>query len=87
MSNVTLAIDDRLLEASRAYAQEHGTTVNALVRKLLEQTVRYESGSGFDEFIAYANAHPGHSDGKRWTKDEIHERPWVKRLRKTTPRA
>ena len=86
MSNVTLAIDDRLLEAARNYAQAHDTTVNALVRKLLEQTVRYEAGDWAEEFIALATRTRGSSAGKRWTRDELHERPWVGRMMKRRKR-
>jgi hypothetical protein len=85
MSNLTLAIDDKLLQAAREYAQTHGTTVNGLVRKLLEQTVQYEAGNGIADFLEYARQHPGHSDGRRWTKDEIHERPWSRRLGEQRP--
>lgn len=37
MKNLTLAIDDELLERSRAYAEKRGTTVNAIIRAHLEQ--------------------------------------------------
>ena len=75
MSNVTLAIDDKLLEAARTYAHNHDTTVNALVRKLLEQAVQYQAGNWMEEFLEYADRHPGHSEGRTWTKDEINSRP------------
>ena len=39
MKNITLALDDDTLKASRVYAQRHGTTLNALVRELLVKTV------------------------------------------------
>jgi uncharacterized protein (DUF4415 family) len=35
MKNITLALDDETLEAGRAYAERHQTTLNALVRELL----------------------------------------------------
>jgi hypothetical protein len=36
MKNVTLAIDDAVLDRARAYAVKHGTTLNAIVRQHLE---------------------------------------------------
>jgi Arc/MetJ family transcription regulator len=39
MSNVTLAIDDELLQKARLHAVTNRTTVNAMVRKFLEETV------------------------------------------------
>jgi hypothetical protein len=74
MSNVTLAIDDDLLAAARRYAQDHGTTLNALVRKILEQTVQPRVDSWFDEFERVADESRGSSRGRRWNRDELHER-------------
>lgn len=39
MKNVTLSVPDALLKKGRAYAAKHGTTLNALIRKLLQTTV------------------------------------------------
>ena len=36
MKNVTLAIDDAVLDRARAYAVKRGTTLNAIVRQHLE---------------------------------------------------
>ena len=36
MKNVTLAIDDDVLDRARTYAARNGTTLNALVRQHLE---------------------------------------------------
>ena len=37
MKNITLAVDEEVLEVVRVYAAEHNTTVNALVRGYLTQ--------------------------------------------------
>ena len=74
MSNVTLAIDDDLLAAARRYAQDHGTTLNALVRKVLEQTVQPRVDSWFDDFERVADESRGNSRGRRWSREELHER-------------
>lgn len=42
MSNITLAVDDTLLEKVRAHAAKRGTTVNALVREHFERLTRDE---------------------------------------------
>ena len=39
MKNVTLAVEEKLLEESREYARRHHTTLNAMVRKLLQREV------------------------------------------------
>ena len=36
MKNITLAIDEEILERARAYAEQQGTTVNAMVRTHLQ---------------------------------------------------
>jgi len=35
MANVTLAIEDKLLEKSRQYASQRGTSLNAILREML----------------------------------------------------
>ena len=40
MKNLTLAVDERLIEDGRKYAREHHTSLNALLRELLERVVR-----------------------------------------------
>lgn len=40
MSNITLAVDDALLEKVRAHAVSRGTTVNAIVRDHFEKLTR-----------------------------------------------
>ena len=42
MKNITLAIDDAVLDRVRRYAASHDTTVNAIVREHLEQIAKNE---------------------------------------------
>ncbi len=44
MANLTLAIDDELLHQARLVALEQRTTVNALVRRYLEEIVAAREG-------------------------------------------
>ena len=37
MANVTISLDDDLIKAGREYAQRHKTSLNALIRKMLEE--------------------------------------------------
>ena len=39
MKNITLSIDEDVLQAGRDYARAHNMSFNVLVRKLIEQTV------------------------------------------------
>lgn len=39
MPNITLAMDEKLLKAARSFAKSEGTTLNALVRKLVTEAI------------------------------------------------
>jgi hypothetical protein len=43
MTNITLAIEDKLLKKVRSYAKRHGSTVNGLVRKNLSDLIDGET--------------------------------------------
>ena len=76
MKNITLAVDDRILEAVRLYAAEHGTTVNALVRSELERI------ASAGDRLAHARRRIRELAGQSrsalgpvtWTRDDLHER-------------
>lgn len=74
MKNITLAIDEETLAAGRAYAERHNTTLNALVRELLERTVHVDSAAAVEEMFRLMDDAPGHSRGQQWTRDELYER-------------
>ena len=74
MKNITLAIDDKTLEAGRSYATRHQTTLNSLVRDLLVRTVLADRQALVNEMFRLMDAHPGHSEGKRWTREELYVR-------------
>lgn len=74
MKNVTLSIDEKTLEAGRAYAREHQTSLNALIRDLLTQTVMRDPQSSARELIRLAEIHAGDSKGWKWNRDELYER-------------
>ena len=74
MKNITLALDEETLEAGRAYAQRHQTTLNALVRALLVKTVVADRQATLREMFRLMDAHPGHSKGRRWTREDLYAR-------------
>ncbi len=76
MANVTLKIDDALLENARRLAFEKKTSINAIIRDRLEQFVssdqkREAALRGLDSFFRKTQARVGR---KTWSRDEIHER-------------
>ena len=74
MKNITLALDEETLEAGRAYAHRHQTTLNRLVRELLVKTVVADRQAAVREMFRLMDAHPGNSHGHRWTREELYAR-------------
>ncbi len=76
MANLTLSIDDELLKRARIRALEQDTSVNALVRRFLEDLAAGISAQvGIEGFLAmtesiHAGSGPG---GHKWTRDELYE--------------
>jgi plasmid stability protein len=77
MANLTLSIDDELLERARIRALEQGTSVNALVREYLEgfagQEKQRDAIRGFLELAESSHSGSG-PEGRTWTRDELYER-------------
>ena len=74
MKNITLALDDELLEAGRQYAERHQTTLNALVRELLAKTVLADRQRALKEMFRLMDANPGNSRGRRWKREDLYAR-------------
>lgn len=76
MANLTIVVDDEVLKQARMRALEQGRSVNALLREYLEAY----AGSAetrrraVDAFQELADRAVGGSGGRRWTRDELHER-------------
>ncbi len=74
MKNVTIAIDEETLNAGRQYAMDHHTTLNSLIRQLLERTVSKQSGDNWaDEFFKLADKAKGNSEGRQWTREDLYD--------------
>jgi hypothetical protein len=74
MKNITLSLDEQTLDAGRAYAQRHQTTLNALVRELLVKTVLADRKAAVREMFRLMDVHPGNSEGRSWTREELYAR-------------
>lgn len=75
MKNVTIAIDEGTLAAGREYARSHHTSLNALLRRLLEQTVRGPvSASWTEDLFKRADGARGRSRGRKWRREDLYER-------------
>ena len=73
MPNITLSIDEDLLKAGRRYAQDHNTSLNALVRDLLAGTVKKSSGDRLQELFRIADKAGWSSKGKKWKREDLYD--------------
>jgi hypothetical protein len=75
MANLTLSIQDRLLERAREVAASQGTSLNGLVRGFLESiAAEPPAGDQADELRRLFLSSCGDSKGWRFNRDELHER-------------
>jgi len=71
--NVTLSLDEQLVERARKKADALGKSLNQLVREYLQ---RLAGGDDAEQSVAEFKrlSGRGHSRGWRFDRDEIHER-------------
>ena len=72
MKNITLSIDEETLEAGRDYAKRHNMSLNALIRRLLKQTVLSSSTQWLAESFEIMDKARGNSRGKRWKREDLY---------------
>jgi plasmid stability protein len=75
MANLTLSLDDELLQKAREAALREHTSVNALVREYLKQYVsaRDRRLSALDVLDAVAERTESASS-ERWSRESLHDR-------------
>lgn len=74
MPNVTLSMDEKLLEESRKYARGHGTTLNGLIRKLLARTIANRpSEDWLKETFQLMDKAKGNSKGAKWKREDLYD--------------
>ncbi len=73
--NVTLSIDDQIIQKARRRAEAMGTSVNQLVREYLEQLAgRTDASEDAAEFERLSRGSGGNSNGWEFNREELHER-------------
>ncbi len=73
MPNITISLDKDLLESGRRYAKKHQTSLNALIRTLLEQSVRPQSKNWLEECFQLMDRTNVNSKGRRWRREELYD--------------
>jgi antitoxin component of RelBE/YafQ-DinJ toxin-antitoxin module len=73
--NVTLSLEDDVVEEARKVAAGMGTSLNQLIRDYLRQlTARHEVERDLAELRALSAESTGDSRNWRFNRDELHER-------------
>jgi len=72
MSNITLAMDKKLIEQGRTYAQRNGMSLNELIRKLLRDAIEPKPDS-LEGLWAIADSAGGGSKGQSWTREDAYD--------------
>jgi len=71
--NLTLSIDQRLLEKARKTAGAMGLSLNEMIRSYLEKVAGEGDRAGtFQEFRELCIKHGGHSGGRTWSREDLH---------------
>ena len=73
MQNLTLSVDEKLIEEGRRYAKAHHTSLNALVRDLLAKTVQEDRTHWIAECTNKMDAANGRSRGKKWKREDLYD--------------
>jgi hypothetical protein len=93
MKNITLSVEEEVLERARVYAAKHRTTVNRLVREHLQQLARREDRieKAREELLQMIDESPGRlGPDWEWNREDAyegrvfpgHERPPLRRAGK-----
>lgn len=74
--NLTLAVDEELLERFRLHAAERKTSVNALLRKHMEETVGLEERrrSAIAQMLELGRSSSARIDMSRWDRAASYDR-------------
>lgn len=71
--NITISVDDRLVENVRKIAQSQGVSLQDLIRKFLEGVAgRQTPKAAADELLTLMNEQGGHS-GDRFRREDAYE--------------
>jgi len=78
MVNLTIALEEGLLEQAQKRALEQGTSLDEILRSYLESYVDKEQRERQERAVRSlldlsSQARSG-SGGRKWTRDELHER-------------
>ncbi len=73
--NITLSADGELIKRAREVARCQGKSLNQMIREYLRTlTSQHEGTDSVEELFDMMDEGGGDLRGRRWSRDEIHER-------------
>jgi hypothetical protein len=74
MPNITISLDEEIIKSGRKYAREHQTSLNALIRKLLEENIGLKKQEAWaDECFAVMDHAAADSGGQKWKREDLYD--------------
>ena len=79
MANLTISVDEEVLKRARIRALEENSSVNAILAQYLQEyaqtdQLRRRRQAALTALLALADQCQASRAGKRWTRDDLHER-------------
>jgi hypothetical protein len=76
MKNITLSVEEDVLDTVRRYAAERNSSINALVREYLTNVARHEDRArkARVRLRKLSEQSQGRLGQKTWTRQDLHER-------------
>jgi metal-responsive CopG/Arc/MetJ family transcriptional regulator len=77
MTHLTIALEENLLENAQERARQQGTSVEEILRGYLQSymgTRQDRQRESIDALLDLASKTHSRSGGRKWTRDELHER-------------
>lgn len=73
--NVTLSIEEEVVRRAREVARRQHKSLNQMIREYLASVTAAESSRRtVDDLFALMDAGGGDSEGRTWSRDEVHGR-------------
>jgi hypothetical protein len=73
-TNITLAVDEKMVERARQVARQQGTSLNALIREYIERLAGERSGAQVvADLKRMWKQGGGRSGGRKFKRDELYE--------------
>ena len=79
MTNLTIALESELVRRGRVLAAERGTSLNALIRDFVRETVEGHGASderkrALGRILRNSRTIQGRSGSARWTREDLYRR-------------